>query len=52
MSSGARQLLQIAQETVNGVTPSPFNRATLPLQPFHWIKQHLKKHQTQSQIHA
>lgn len=30
MSSGARQLLQIAQETVNGVTPSPFNRATLP----------------------
>lgn len=30
MSSGARQILQIAEETVNGVTPTPFDRVTLP----------------------
>lgn len=30
MSSGARQLLQLSEETVNGVTDTPFDRVTLP----------------------
>lgn len=30
MSSGAKQLLQYAEETVNGVTPTPFARKVLP----------------------
>ena len=30
MSSGSRQLLQIAPETVIGTTPTPFGRQTLP----------------------
>lgn len=30
MSSGAKQILQIAKETVNGTTPTPFARQTLP----------------------
>ena len=30
MSSGAKQLLQIAPETANGVTPTPFDRVSVP----------------------
>ncbi len=30
MSSGARQIVQIAEEVTNGVTPSPFDREAIP----------------------
>jgi len=30
MSSGAKQIVQIAKETVNGTTPSPFARSSVP----------------------
>lgn len=30
MSSGAKQILELTKETVNGTTPSPFNRVRVP----------------------
>ena len=47
MSSGARQITQIAKETVIGTTPSPFDRQTFE---FTTNGLYLKKHPIQLQI--